>query len=343
MHTDGIHHVTAIAGDPGRNVEFYTDVLGLRLVKKTVNFDDKFTYHLYYGDETGTPGTVLTFFPFEEARAGRPGRGQTTATAFVVPEGAVDYWVDRLESHDLDVDPPEKRFGRRVVPFLDPDGQPLELVEGESSVEPWDGGPVPAKHAIRGFHGVTLHTTDPDATASVLETLGYERVASEGSRVRYRAGGENGGSDDGATGDGTTGDGTASGARADAETGRAAVVDLLTGAGERGVEGVGTVHHVAFRTPDDETQERWRDELSAAGLGVTRQRDRRYFRSIYFRDPGGVLFEIATDGPGFTRDEDVESLGSDLKLPPWLEEERELLEAECSDIGVESGVTEAAR
>ena len=316
MHTDGIHHVTAIAGDPGRNVEFYTEVLGLRLVKRTVNFDDKFTYHLYYGDETGTPGTVLTFFPFEGAERGRPGRGQTTATAFVVPEDALDYWVDRLESRDVDVDAPEERFGRRVVSFRDPDGQPLELVAGESDVDPWDGGPVPAERAVRGFDGVTLHTTDPDATASVLRTLGYERVAEEGSRTRFRAGGD---------------------------AGRAAAVDLLAGEGERGTQGVGTVHHVAFRTPDDETQERWRDELAAAGLGVTRPRDRQYFRSVYFREPGGVLFEIATDGPGFTRDERVEELGSDLKLPPWLEGDRELLEAELPDIDVESGVTEAAR
>nr|WP_254545541.1 ring-cleaving dioxygenase [Halomarina sp. BND7] len=292
----GIHHVTSIASDPQANVDFYTEVLGLRLVKRTVNFDDKFTYHLYYGDETGTPGTILTFFPFVGATKGSVGAGQTTATAFVVPPDAIDYWLDRLDDLGVDRDDPEERFGETVLPFRDHDGQPLELVAGESPVEPWAEGPVPAEYAIRGFHGVTLHTTDPESTAAVLETMGFEREAADGDRVRYRASGD-----------------------------RASVVDLLAREGPRGRQGVGTVHHVAFRTPDDERQRAWRERLTDAGLSVTPVKDRQYFRSIYFREPGGVLFEIATDPPGFTRDEDAAELGSALKLPPWLEEEREMI------------------
>ncbi len=303
MHTHGLHHVTAVASDPQRNVDFYTEVLGLRLVKQTVNFDETSTYHLYYGNETGTPGTVLTFFPFEGAHQGRPGKGQATATGFVVPESAVDYWVDRLTAHDVAVDDPVERFDETVVRFEDPDGQPLELVTGETDVEPWADGPVPVDDAIRGFHGVTLEPLDSEATGTVLETLGYEQVRTEANRVRYRVPGE-----------------------------RASVVDLRTDGGERGQPGAGTVHHVAFRTPNDETQDAWRERLSDAGLFVTTQKDRQYFRSIYFREPGGVLFEIATDGPGFTRDESVPALGTNLKLPPWLESDRERLEERLPEL-----------
>ncbi|WP_135806657.1 ring-cleaving dioxygenase [Halorussus marinus] len=303
-NVNGIHHVTAIASDPRANAQFYTEVLGLRLVKRTVNFDDTSTYHLYYGDETGTPGTVLTFFPFGGGRRGRPGRGQATATAFVVPEGSLDYWADRLDAEGLDVGAPTERFGEAVLPFADPDGQPLELVAGESDVAPWSGGPIPDEHAIRGFHGVTLHSADPEVTGSVLEAMGYESDGEDGDRRRYRTAGE-----------------------------RATVVDLRTDdRGPRGEPGVGTVHHVAFRTPDEESQSAWRDRLSEIGLSVTSQKDRRYFRSIYVREPGGVLFEIATDGPGFTRDESVAELGSDLKLPEWLEADRERIEAGLADL-----------
>lgn len=303
MQTDGIHHVTAVATDPQENVEFYIDVLGLRLVKKTVNFDDPSTYHLYYGDETGTPGTILTFFPFEGGRQGRPGRGQVTATAFTIPDGSADYWVDRLESHDLDVDEPEERFSGSVVAFRDHDGQPLELVTGESDVEPRTDGPVPAEHAIRGFHGVTLNSADPDSTSTVLELLGYEPDRAEDGRTRYVAPGDH-----------------------------ASAVDVLQRDGQSGRPGAGTVHHVAFRTPDEETQMEWREQLTDAGLRVTPQKDRQYFKSLYFREPGGILFEIATDPPGFTRDESVAELGSDLKLPEWLEEKRDMLESRLPKI-----------
>nr|WP_121820221.1 ring-cleaving dioxygenase [Halostella salina] len=297
--TVGLHHVTAIANDPGANVAFYTDVLGLRLVKQTVNFDDVETYHLYYGDKVGTPGTAMTFFPFANGTSGTVGRGQPSATAFVIPEGSVDYWTDRLESEGVDRDDPVERFGETVVPFRDPDGQPLELVVGESDIEPWADGPVPAEHAVRGFHGVTLDSLDPAATDGALSALGYEAVAEEGDRTRYRAAGD-----------------------------RAAVVEVLDRPdGRHGQQGVGTVHHVAFRAPDEETQLAWRERLVDAGYRVTEQKDRQYFKSIYFREPGGILFEVATDGPGFTRDESVDELGSDLQLPPWLEGSRESIEA----------------
>jgi len=290
----GLHHVTSIAADPNGNVSFYTDGLGLRLVKRTVNFDDTSTYHLYYGDETGAPGTTLTFFASGRGRDGTVGRGQTTATAFVVPPGSLDYWEERLAERGIDHEAPHERFDERVLPLWDHDGQPLELVTGEADVEPWAGGPVPEEHAIRGFHSVTLHPTQPDATAEVLATLGYELVAETDDRRRYAAGGD-----------------------------RAAVLDLRTDGGQDGVQGVGTVHHVAFRTADDGTQAAWRERAADLGLRVTEQKDRRYFRSIYFREPGGILFEVATEGPGFTRDEPVEELGSELRLPPWLEDDRD--------------------
>jgi glyoxalase family protein len=302
--TDGLHHVTSIASDPQENVDFYTDVLGLRLVKKTVNFDDKYTYHLYYGDESGHPGTILTFFPFTGAQQGRVGRGQVGATAFVIPDGSVSYWVDRLEAKNVDVDTPRTRFDETVVPFRDHDGQPLELVTGTTDIEPWADGPVPVENAIRGFHGVTLDSLDPESTVTVLDTIGYERIAQDGDRTRYR----------------TSGD-------------RAAFVDVLDQPDTpRGRQGVGTVHHIAFRTIDEQTQAEWREPLSDIGLRVTPQKDRQYFKSIYFREPGGILFEIATDGPGFTRDESVTELGTELTLPPWLESDRDMLEQRLPEI-----------
>ncbi|WP_435184860.1 ring-cleaving dioxygenase [Halobellus sp. EA9] len=310
MQTTGIHHVTAVAGDPQTNLAFYTEVLGLRFVKRTVNFDDTTTYHLYYGDETGTPGTALTFFPFDGARAGRPGRGQAVATAFAVPEGSLGYWADRLRDSDATVGDRETRFGAGVLPFEDPDGQPLELVEADSPIEPWSEGPVPAEHGIRGFFGVTLHSAEPEATGNVLDVLGLARVGSEtepddgAERVRYAADGD-----------------------------RATVVDVLHRGPPRGRPGVGTVHHVAFRAADEDEQLAWREELQDAGQFVTPQKDRQYFKSIYFREPGGILFEIATDGPGFTADESVAELGSELKLPPWLDDERERIEASLPPLG----------
>ena len=295
----GIHHVTAIASSPAENVAFYTEALGLRLVKRTVNFDAPETYHLYYADGVGTPGTVMTFFPWPGASPGRAGTGQATTVAFSIPEGSAGFWADRLRDRGLEVDRRD-RFGDRALGFADPDGIDLELIEGEGvdEGEPWAGGPIPLEHAIRGFHGVSLTVGGYERSADLLETMGYAHVADEGPRYRYRAVGRT-----------------------------AAVVDLVARpTAGRGSFGPGTVHHVAFRMADDGMQDRWRDMLVGEGFDPTPVLDRRYFRSIYFREPGGVLYEFATDGPGFTADESVDELGGELKLPPWIEGEREEIE-----------------
>ena len=305
---EGIHHVTSVASDPTRNARFYTDVLGLRLVKKTVNFDDVTTYHLYYGNETGAPGTALTFFPFEDGRPGRIGAGQVQTTQFHVPDGSLDYWADRFEDHGVEYDAPVDRLDERVLAFRDHDGLEYELVatDHEPTIEPW-AEVVPAEHAIRGFYGVALAVHETDSTADLLETMGYERGASEGRRTRFET-----------------------------SSAKAAVVDLV----ESDVQsrpGTGTVHHVAFRVPDDDAQFAWQEELRDEGFQVTDQKDRQYFRSIYFRERNGILFEFATDGPGFDYDESVAELGSALKLPPWLEDDRERIASQLPalDLGTE--------
>lgn len=297
---EGLHHVTSVAGDPGRNLSFYTDVLGLRLVKRTVNFDDVTTYHLYYGNGTGDPGTSLTFFPFRNSRPGTVDAGQVRTTLFHVPEGSLDYWRDRFDEHNVGHRAGE-RFGTPALAFADPDGLQYQLVaaDREQAVEPWTDGPVPEEHAIRGFHGVELALDELGPTADLLDLMGYELAAEAegGEALRFATDGD-----------------------------VAPVVDLAE-ADRQGRPGVGTVHHVAFRVPDDEVQEVWRERLVDAGFEVTPQKDRHYFRSIYFRERGGVLFEFATTGPGFTRDEPVDELGSSLQLPPWLEDDREQIES----------------
>ncbi len=298
----GIHHVTAIAGDPQRNVEFYMGVLGLRLVKRTVNFDDPGTYHLYFGDETGHPGTILTFFPWPDAPRGRRGTGQTTVTSFSVPPGSLEYWADRLRTLGVAVEGPSARFDEHVLVVFDQDGLQLELVahSGSGAGSPWSAGPIPAQHAIRAFHSVTLAEQAYERTASLLtDTLGFRFAGTDGARHRYEAG----------------------------SRGPGAWVDLLSQPG--GLPGrvaVGTVHHVAWRTPSDDAQREWQERIADQGIGVTPVRDRQYFHSIYFREPGGVLFEIATDPPGFVIDEPLEDLGTSLRLPPWLESMRGSLE-----------------
>jgi glyoxalase family protein len=289
----GIHHVTAMASDPQANVDFYTGVLGLRLVKKTVNFDDPGTYHLYYGDEVGHPGTIITFFPWPMARRGVQGAGQATVTSFSVPQGSLGWWTERLAGLGVTFQDPRPRFDEEVLTLLDPDGLRLELVTREDDGRaPWTGGPVPAEHAVRGFDGVTLTEWNPEVTAEVLTaTLGFQAAGQQGERFRFAAGSSR--------------------------------VDVLASpASSRGRVSAGTVHHVAWRAADEADQLAWREAVAESGLYVTPVLDRQYFRSIYFREPGGVLFEIATDPPGFTLDEPVESLGSALKLPPWLEPER---------------------
>jgi glyoxalase family protein len=294
----GIHHVTAIADNPQKNVDFYSGILGLRLVKKTVNFDDPGSYHLYYGDAAGNPGTIMTFFSWPGAYRGRIGTGQVSTTSFAVPEDSLGYWVERLVERGVRFEQPKKRFDETVLAFEDPDGLAVELVArpGRDGGEA-PGGPVPAEHAIRGISGVTLSEQSGKATTDFLTNLlGFEKVEEEDGRMRYL----------------TT---SSSGSFADV---------LVRPDGAAGRVAVGTVHHVAWRAPDDETQEEWREELLYHGFDATPVLDRVYFHSIYFREPGGVLFEIATDPPGFAVDE--EHLGESLKLPPWLEEDRERIE-----------------
>ncbi|GLK78956.1 ring-cleaving dioxygenase [Methylopila turkensis] len=303
MSGAALHHVTAISGPARRNLGFHTGVLGLRLVKKTVNFDDPGTYHLYYGDAAGRPGSVLTFFPWDHVAPGRVGVGETSQTAFRVPRGSIGWWTQRFVEAGVPHENPAVRFGETVLAFKDPDGLSLALVgvEGAEAEEAWDGGSVPAEHAIRGFHGVTLLLDKAAATAAVLTAVfGHREVGREENVVRYSAGDE----------------------------GYGRFVDLReVGGFLRGRPGGGSVHHIAFRAADDAAQaEMARKLVEEHGLGVTEQKDRNYFRSVYFREPGGVLFEIATDEPGFAADEPAERLGEALKLPPFLEPLRPRIE-----------------
>ena len=313
----GIHHITAIAGDPQRNVDFYVGALGLRMVKRTVNFDDPGTYHLYYGDESGRPGSLLTFFPWPGAPRGRIGSGQATATSYSIPPESVGFWLERLKQQDVATRRPESRFGDQVISFSDPDGLPLELKASEESDPraPWRDGPVPVAHAIRGFHGVTLLEERPEETARLLtDTLGFRASGESEGRRRFAAG----------------------------RGGPGAFVDVVAGPGSpRGIVAVGTVHHVAWRTSSDAEQEEWRKKLAALSYNVTPIIDRKYFRSIYFREPGGVLFEIATDAPGFAVDESPELLGASLVLPPWLEPRRGELTAALPPIRLPAAAASA--
>jgi glyoxalase family protein len=300
----GIHHVTAIAGDPLKNFDFYTRGLGLRFVKKTVNFDDPSTYHFYYGDESGSPGTILTFFSWAGAPAGRRGVGETHETAFRVPLGSIGYWTQRFIEKGIPHQALEKRFGEPVLPFTDPDGMALALVGvfGAENEPSWSNGDIPAEHAIRGFQGVTLLLDSAAKTAAILtDVFGFREVAREGSVIRYAAAGN--------------------------ANGRA--VNIYEAKGFlRGHQGRGSVHHIAFRAADDEQQAQMAEKLMRKyGQRPTEQKDRKYFRSIYFREPGGVLFEIATDIPGFAVDEPAETLGRELKLPKFLEPHRNEIES----------------
>jgi glyoxalase family protein len=304
MRQHGIHHVTAIAGRARRNLNFYTGTLGLRLVKKTVNFDDPRTYHFYYGDEAGHPGSILTFFPWEYAAAGRAGIGETLEIAFRVPEASIGYWIHRFVERGVRHEVRLKRFGESVIPFADPDGTRLALVavRGIEAEGTWSGNEVPSDHAIRGIHSVTLLLKEAAATAAILTgVLGFAEAGRDGSLIRYRAGG----------------------------TSVGGIVDLRE-AGEflAGRFGAGSVHHIAFRASDDAAQAAMVEQLAANhGIRTTEQKDRKYFRSVYFREPGGVLFEIATDDPGFTVDEPLESLGGALQLPPRMETRRNEIES----------------
>ena len=303
----GAHHVTAIAGDPQQNVDFYAGIMGLRLVKKTVNFDDPGSYHLYYGDAAANPGSIMTFFSWPGAPRGRSGVGQVAATSFAVPEDSLGYWTERLVEHGIRFGAPARRFDETVLAFEDPDGLAVEIVARpglNGATASWAGSTVPEEHAIRKISGVTMLEAAPDRTEEFLTGfLGFEKVGEEDGRVRY------------------------------ATVGGESFVDVVGAPdGARGQTAVGTTHHVAWRAPDDETEEAWRGEAEARGLDVTPVLDRQYFHSIYFREPGGVLFEIATDHPGFAVDEDPDHLGEDLKLPPWLERHRDRIEADLPPV-----------
>jgi len=302
----GIHHVTAVGSDPARNAAFYTETLGLRLVKRSVNQDDVSVYHLFYGDHSGSPGTSMTVFPYPDAAPGRVGAGQASAVAFLIPGESVDYWVDRLDDAGVDVTETE-RFGDTVLQFDDPDGLPLELVARDDAPagDP-PAGPVPADHAIRGFFGVTLTLADADRTATLLQAMGFEEAGREGTRLRYESDGDLG-----------------------------YVIDLYTDSdAPQGRPGAGTVHHVAFQVTR-ETQPEWRRTLIDHGLRPTEIIDRKWFESVYTRTSGGVLFEYATKEPGYTVDEDLDHLGERLVLPEWLEGRRDEIEAGLPSLEVQ--------
>ncbi|MFE1103769.1 ring-cleaving dioxygenase [Nocardiopsis alba] len=312
VRPSGIHHVTAIASDPQANADFYLNALGMRMVKRTVNFDAPQTYHFYYGDRAGNPGTIMTFFPWPDAPKGKIGAGQATTTTFSVPEGSLGWWADHLASLNVPTTRPAERGQEDVLALRDPDGLLIELAASADfhDTDPWDGGGVPAEHAIRGIRAVTLTEQDLDGTAAMLgDTLGFRLESEGGGRMRFRT-------DESGQGVGT-------------------IVDVVGDpAAERGVVAAGTVHHVAYRAPDTPVQDVWRRSLAEDGVGVTEIRDRTYFTSIYFREPGGVLLEIATDGPGFDYDEPLLELGRSLKLPPWLEPDHERIAANLPNVRV---------
>ena len=318
--TPGIHHVTCIAGDPQRNVDFWVETLGLRLVKRSVNQDDPGTYHFFFADAEGTPGTSMTFFPWEGMRQGKVGSGQVARTAFRVPEGSLDYWEERFDEYGVDYEERVERFGETVLPFSDPDGLPVELVEvdlpDEEPTVPWTEF-VPEDHAIRGFHSVTLWLADPDRTADLLREMGLDAVGTEEAagdtpgdeRTRFAASGPVG-----------------------------KYVDVLPTI-EGGRQGHGVVHHVAFQTPTDEDQASMRSAARSRGLAPTEQIDRHWFRSVYFREHGGVLFELATDDPGYASDEPLDDLGGRLVLPGTFEDRREEIEAGLPNVTVPEAAT----
>lgn len=306
----GIHHVTAICSNPQKNIDFYTKLLGLRLVKLTINFDDPTTYHLYYGDEIGHPGTILTFFPWSDAPKGYRGTGQAITTSFLIPPDSIDFWRDRLKKNDICFEGPTKRFDddneEQVIKLYDPDGLELELIAHPSAKENderfWKDGPISYENGIRGFYSVSLSEEGYERTSEILNELGYKMVKSEGNRFRFQQ--EN----------------------SQPSTG-AKILDVLCLPDTTyGRIGIGTVHHIAFRTLSDENQISIRKNIIKIGLNPTPVMDRTYFHSVYFREPGGVLFEIATDPPGFTVDQKVQDLGKKLMLPRWLEPVRERLE-----------------
>ncbi|WP_106495824.1 ring-cleaving dioxygenase [Lentibacillus sp. Marseille-P4043] len=304
--TSGIHHISAIVGHPQENVDFYAGVLGLRLVKQTVNFDDPDTYHLYFGNEGGKPGSIITFFPWAGARQGKIGDGQVGVTSYVVPKGALSFWEARLVKFNISFTKIE-RFGEEYLQFDDTHGLHLEIVEREKGeVNSWTFGDVNPEVAIKGFGGATLFSAQPNKTADLLENvMGLERIGEEGDFIRFRS---------------------------SADIGN--IIDLKAITSGRGQMGIGTVHHIAWRATDDNDQLDWQKYIKANGYGVTPVKDRNYFNAVYFREHGKILFEIATDPPGFALDESQETMGEKLMLPVQFEKNRERLESSLIPIKV---------
>lgn len=298
----GLHHVTAVARDPQRNLDFYRNVLGQRFVKRTVNFDAPDTYHFYFGDAAGSPGSILTFFAWPNMRRGVRGNGETNAVAYSVPVGSLDFWQAHLKQNGVTLKPLEQHFGENVLPFEDPDGMHVELVETGSAapVRFWESGPIPQAYALQGFHSVTLWLDEVEPTAELLtQHMGYTAEGNEGDRHRF------------------IGDTSAPGH----------IVDIVHRPGKMQAGfGAGSIHHIAFRVPDDEKQLEYQRAIREAGFRITEVMDRNYFHSVYFRELGGVLFEIATDTPGFAIDEPTKALGETLKLPAWYEPDRAAIE-----------------
>jgi len=307
-HVNGLHHITAIAGPAQENLDFYADVLGMRLVKKSVNQDDPTTYHLFYADAEGHPGSDLTFFPWQHLAPPRPGHGLAVEVGLEVPPGSIGYWESRLRKYGARPRAVEVRFGQKVLPLEDPHGLRVALVEAAAArrFTPWEGSPVPPERQVRGLHGAQLWERDAATTARFLTaTLGLQPLASENGWTRYGV------------------------------EGAAGVVDVRETPDEhRGSWGVGSVHHLAWRVTDDEHQKEMRSQVHAAGVSPTPVIDRFWFKSVYFLEPGGVLFELATDGPGFAVDEDRDHLGEALVLPPWLEPARGEIERALPPLSV---------
>lgn len=300
--TKGIHHITAVAGDPQKNYDFYAGILGLRLVKKTVNFDDPKTYHFYFGDEAGNPGTILTFFPWPRVKQGENGAGMATEIGYSVPKDSLGFWKNRFKELKVSHFPVTENFGEKKLLFQDPDGLQISLIEANftDNRKGYETKEITANVALKGFHSVTLTVNDTKATAEILtEIFGYRLIKTQGSLHRFQT---------------------------DAIEG-AAIVDLLElPDAPRGINAGGTNHHVAFRVKNEETLMAFREKVAKRGLNITEKINRDYFYSLYFREPGGVLFEIATDNPGFTTDETLEELGSRLQLPDRYKEARSQIE-----------------
>ncbi len=307
-HRKGIHHITVLSGEPEVNADFYVNTLGMRLVKKSVNQDDPGTYHLFYGNASASPGSSLTFFPWPGATKAKPGSGEAAVVSFMVPQPSKDYWQERLKEHEVPHEDTVEDFGLTKLPFEDPDGLSLELVfdGAETDINTSWKGSVPPRHRIRGFWGTTLQLTEKESTEKILTSvLGFRKADSKGSRTLYTS---------------------------DAAIGNHVIIESVSP--KQGKSGRGTVHHVAFRAKEEEELNELRWQVARLGLSPTKIIDRHWFKSVYFQSPGGVLFEMATDGPGYDVDEDPERLGEKLILPPWLESRREQIEQRLPELRI---------